>query len=250
MTSILDCERLVVLRTAAGLSRNELAARLGTSAMTIRCLEEGTRHEERTLGFVAALAQQLGTSHADLLAFAPAAAGANSTLEDPDNGPLPVDDVTRVEAALASDRRMTHRDDIAVALDLTPRQVTRALDVLQDQLVGRGQLIQHGSWGNSKLTARDELLTADERQRLAHAAASRTGIARREGQVLHDAISDRIDRAWHRSASRADRVALATLLKRGLVTQTDGAVRPTQRLLFDLGLQEESAGHRVLSPFA
>lgn len=223
----LNTKLIIERRNQLGLPRLVLARRLGINPLTMRRIEEGQAHGERSLRFVEQLAEQLGVDTISLLL----------TDDEADPRPPAQDDV-KLEAALASLPGMVHRDEIAGALGWDLERTNAAIAALKARLEPTGVRLQPGSWGRYDLRAREDVLSQQERQALARARAATNGLTLRTARVLREAIDGQLDSDWERSAATADRIAKAELLKQGLVHQAGQLTVPTEELTFSLLLDE------------
>lgn len=217
-----DPTKLVELRLRSGLSQRALAAAAGTGAGVIARLEAGGSDRQLTLHRLRAISESLGGEVVDLL----------STNDD--RPPEPAADDVKLEALLAHSGRHLRTDELATVLAWDLLRTGRALRALRRRL-NAGVTLRRTAAG-WRLAAHESILSDLERQRLADAEIVRRGLTVRQYRLL-DRLrrGEKIDNAWERRATNADRVDLAVLLRARIAERSEsGRIQLTPATLYSL----------------
>jgi transcriptional regulator with XRE-family HTH domain len=227
---ILNHNRIAMARFELNLSQRDVALEVGIHPVTMSRLEQGRNDETLTLGTIQRLAAALGLSISTL--FWPPE--ANEQPEDP------TQDECRLEALLWDARTAVSADDIAVAFGWTLRRVHTALSALEGRLAGRGTAI-FSSGRRHRLTARSDMLTSQERERLERARSVRYGLMLHEALILQQ-VRRGAPALELAHLSGKERVAMGSLLKAGLIHVSGGRIELTEDAKFSLDTKPPRRG--------
>ncbi len=208
--ALLDTAAVHRLRVQAGYSVRRLARALGTSATTIRGIEDGSNHHQLPLSLIDRLANALGTTTPELFPR-PTAVPA-----------LPGDDDRTIETALHSLDGIVAISDLARALGWSLDRTRAALEALDTRLHGTGSRLHRNAWQQCALRPAAEHLSIDQQHALQRIGPRRRGLTNTTARVLMASARGEIDDHWFRTASNADCVALQALLKQGAVITRPG----------------------------
>lgn len=227
---LLDAKALVARRNEAGLSRRQLAVRVGVSHSTIRLLERDENHDVLTLGLVGRICDVLGVQLGAVLADSQGGGGG---------GP----DERLLEAALAEHRGgLVHRSDLEHSFGWDRRRFTEAAERLDKRLIDSGQVLHRSGWGKYALRARADAMSKQQRETMLRlTGVDRKGLTLSQAGLLRD-IRARCLTEQSINNAPSTRIAVSALQKQGLVEPTaDGAYRPVDEVDFslDFGSSEE-----------
>ena len=221
--ALLDHNRILMARVELNLSQRDVAFDVGINPVTMSRLEQGLSDEALTLRTIRRLAAALGLS-------------ITSLFQQPANDADPGDatpDERRLEALLCDTRSALSADDIAMAFDWTLPRTYAALKTLQEKLGSRGVMVS-ASGRRYRLTARSNLLTSQERQRLERAHHTRLGLHVHEALLLQQVRRGTMRVGWTRTMSNKERVAAGSLFKAGLVEVAGDRIALTKDARFSL----------------
>jgi transcriptional regulator with XRE-family HTH domain len=201
-------------RLALGLSVPDLARALAVSAPVITRLERGETAMDLNLRQVEHLADLLGVPVASLF-----------RTETDQVAPTP-DDV-KLEAAFALIEKKLSSAEIARGLAWPLDRTKAALESLRARVAPTGRRLQI-SGGRYALRPATGILSDEEVQRLERAVVSHATLSVATARALHDVLRARVDARWVARATENQRVALASLIRLGWVTQVDDRVVVTE----------------------
>jgi hypothetical protein len=143
-----------------------------------------------------------------------------------------------LEAALARPGGSITRHDLAIALQWDLGRVERALRALDARLAGTGLCLGRSGWDSYRLTARPKVLGFEEAQRLRLAHGGRVPLPAWAAALFSIIIAGNATQGLdgddvpepYRSAG------IDVLLGRGLITDTARGYRPSDEVIFSLGL--------------
>ena len=212
-SALLDVPGIRRLRYLRGYSIRELGRRLGVSATTVANLEKGANHAELTLRLVDQLAELLGVAVVELF-------------ETPrDAAPIATSDDLVVEAALAITQSATSTADLAVALGWELARVRTAVRRLAIRRADTGIRIHDHGWQRHGLRPATEFLSEAQQESLHRIGPRRRGLTIQTASLLARIADGDGARRWWPELSRAQHVALQSLLRQGLVeVAADGTV--------------------------
>lgn len=229
----LDPDRVRQARQELGLSQRALGKRLGVSLTVIRDLELGRGQSGYGMSLLGRLADVLGRDIRTLLA-----PQGDETDSETACATVAGSDSAVLAAALMSAGRPLSRTGVAKALGWTLDRTHAAFTALRGDLAGTGLRLQ--TVGGCNLWAvrpADELLSERQRGGLAGAVNVAWGLKLDEARLLHRIATSRLERSeWDRRATNNDRVSLATLRKRGLITTAGEYYALTPPVAYSLGL--------------
>lgn len=216
-------------RVGKGLSPGAVAASIGLTHNAIERLENGTRAwRALTYDQLIALAAIYGIALSDLL---------DRLADKPDaHHPATPADAAKVEAVMVDAREGIDRDDIAIAFGWTLERTQAAIDALIDTLRDRGQSVAQLAAGRYRLMARPGLIDYDEQTRL-QAARGRTTLTL--GPTEATVLRVLLDHANHSGSCElfddpAERVAVGTLIKAGMVFEWGDSLCVSSQVAFSL----------------
>ncbi len=157
--------------------------------------------------------------------------GPRGDAEDGAEGPP--DDV-RVEAALAEFTGGLSRDTLAEAFGWPLDRVERALAVLDERLAPTGRRLRPIGWHRYTLAPHLGVLTVGERTHLTR--STREGLAQDEAEAMFQIVRGFGSINLFRTGPGA--VAVASLLRAGLIEQNRGWFVPSMDVVFSLGLDD------------
>lgn len=230
---ILDVDKLVRWRVAAGFSQRQLSRQVGLSTIGVSTLEQpaGDNHGDLSLRTLTRLADALGVEPRGLL---------SSDGEAPaEVAPAP-DDV-KVEAVLFEVGAALSRTDLAQALGWELARVNAAVTGLRGRLTGTGQRLVGGS--RLRLQARQEMLDEAELSRARALAQKADGRGFDHGcaRVLRQVLDGEVDSSWEARASNPQRVTLGRLANLGLIEKWGSAWAASESVEFSFPPAAESA---------
>jgi transcriptional regulator with XRE-family HTH domain len=213
-------------RLALSLSKRQLARLLGTTQPVISRLEDGgnpdlSKHNLITL--------------CDVLSIHP-----NAIFIDHAHAEVrQLDDAMKVEAALGVFGRKLSAVELATGLEWTLPRTKRALAAAQHRLSHTG-LRLHCTGGRYGLQPVAGVLRADEQKSLARAVVASVRISVRLAALLSAASQNKIDVAWEKSASNADRPLLGQLLNLGWIVRQGKRYVLAPEVEYSLGLRAQT----------
>ena len=214
---LLDGPEVKRRRRRLGMSRRELADRIGVAPSTVTGIEQSTNHDVLNGRLLDRLAGALGTTLGGLL--------ASSHAEPPaDGGSTTDNDVARLGALYVEAGGNVHNDDAATALRISRRRVVDAQPRLREALRGTGIELRRGSWSQVALRPAGALVGAQELRRLNHAQLARRGLRFEDARLLRDLRDGLIDREWEKRVGATKRGRLGRLLDLGLADEPDAGV--------------------------
>jgi hypothetical protein len=113
----------------------------------------------------------------------------------------------------------------------------RALGTLDRRLAGTGLCLSRGGWDSYRLTARPGVLGSDEAERLRLAHGGRMPLEAWAAALLSHIITGAASSGLNQDVPEPYRsTGIDVLVDRGLITTTTRGYRPSDEVIFSLGL--------------
>jgi transcriptional regulator with XRE-family HTH domain len=217
---ILDGKKIRALRIQAGLSTRDMSRHLGISTAAVSGIETRNSHRNIQLGLLVRIAQLLNVEP-NTLFLCNSVSRPDASDEPTPATDLASDDATKVGAALAEADTRIRREDLAHALQMSPGQTKRAVDVLEARLRGTG-LTVHNIGRTHRLVPQSGALSDEQRVLVARAAQRRAGLTPATAKVLYSVVcGDSVPVIGVHQGGQAQAV-IGRLLRLDLVRDQDG----------------------------
>ncbi|MEA2372626.1 MAG: hypothetical protein QOH12_3020 [Solirubrobacteraceae bacterium] len=233
----LDVQLVKQARQEAGLSQRALGRAVGRSAAFVYGLEKGRGQNGYDTVLLGRLAGALGKDVRSLILTQPAPDQTS------DAAPTVGDDTAVLTAALLTADRTLSRTEVAKGLGWDLDRTHEAFTALEQNLLGTGMRLRTvGGQLRWALRPADDLLSQRQQDGLARVVHAVSGLKLDEARLLRRIATSRLPTSWDQHASNNDRVTMATLRKRGLVSASGGYYTLTPAVAYSLGLASRTVG--------